>query len=497
MTTLHQAAIALARKGLAVFPCKERDKAPANKHGFKEATTHEPTINAWWSGYPTQNVAIACGKVSGLLVVDVDGEDGEASLAHLEDTHGKLPATVEAITGKGRHLYFRTHADVPSTTGKLGAGLDTRGDGGYVIAPPSIHPSGRAYTWSVDSANKPADAPTWLINLLSASQVNGKANGKWEWSEPIPDGKRDVTLASIAGRLFAKRLNADEVAIALRGVNAAQCRPPLPDEQVDKIVRSIGERERAKAEDPTAQWKEECLVETKQAIPAVLANVLAALRGFPPVSECFAWDEMALTTMLVQPLPGMNPAGLPRPVTDADVSLLQELLQHEGLLRLGKDTTHQAVDTRASERPYHPVRQYLDGIAWDGQERIGSWLTNYFGADRTEYTQAIGRMFLIAMVARIFEPGCRADYMLVLEGDQGKLKSTACRVLAGDWYSDNMPDSITGKDALQHLAGKWLIEIGEMSALSKADTNALKQFLTRTTDKYRPPYGRKDLVQPR
>ena len=259
---------------------------------------------------------------------------------------------------------------------------------------------------------------------------------------------------------------------------------------------------RRKPAAPSAPWLKGCILDDRGRIIANLANVMVALRAAPDLVEAFAYDAMLCAPVLMKELP-VAPGGEsvggdvpPRPVSDSDVSQLQEFLQHSGLPKVGKDTTHQAVDQRAQERSFHPVREYLEKTVWDGVNRLDYWATDYLGAEATDYTAGIGRMFLVAMVARIFTPGCKADHMLVLEGEQGVGKSSACRVLAGEWFSDSLPD-IRDKDGAQHIRGKWLVEVAELAAIGKAEAETLKSFISRQVERYRPSYGRKEVIEPR
>lgn len=259
MTKLQRAALALAKRNLAVFPCRPRDKIPLTKHGCKDATTDAAVITRWWQQRPEANIGIATGSKSGVWVLDVDGDEGEASLRAIEAKHAPLPPTIEAITGNGgRHLYFRLpNFDGPPTiknsVKQLGAELDTRATGGYVIAPPSIHPNGRQYAWSIDTASKLADPPVWLVALI-ALPVNSNANGVERhpdhWSRIVHDGavegQRNATAASLTGYLLRQGLDARTTLDLVLGWNLLRNRPPLADHEILGVVRSITARELAR-----------------------------------------------------------------------------------------------------------------------------------------------------------------------------------------------------------------------------------------------------------
>jgi predicted P-loop ATPase len=223
---------------------------------------------------------------------------------------------------------------------------------------------------------------------------------------------------------------------------------------------------------------------------------MLALRSDPDLLDAFAFDQMARVPILVHEI-GQPLATAERPLTDEDVTELQNWMQNVGLSRVGREPVRDAIEAYARERSFHPVRDYLENLEWDGHSRLNAWLSLRLGAEVTPYNQAVGKMFLISMVARILEPGCKADHMLVLEGPQGALKSTACSVLGEPWFSDCLPDITAGKDVSQHIRGKWLIEVSEMHAMNRAEASLLKSFISRTVERYRPSYGRLEVIEPR
>uniref|UniRef100_A0A6H1Z7L8 Putative bifunctional DNA primase/polymerase n=1 Tax=viral metagenome TaxID=1070528 RepID=A0A6H1Z7L8_9ZZZZ len=260
MASNGKAAQEYARRfGWAVFPCHSivegrctcgkadcgsPGKHPRTAHGVKDASSDLKQIAAWWAEWPDANIAIACGAVSGgLVVLDVDtGHAGDESLDDLVTEYGPLPETPEVLTGGGgRHLYFRSEQRIPNLVGQLGRGLDLRGDGGYVIAPKSGHISGREYLW--EESSRPTDLKlAELPAFVAALAVRGQGNApRIDRVDPdgilggIPAGKRHAELYAYACRLRTLNLKHSE-AVILVSEAAARCKPAYTDEPPEKLV---------------------------------------------------------------------------------------------------------------------------------------------------------------------------------------------------------------------------------------------------------------------
>lgn len=205
---LLQAALELTELGAVVFPVVPRQKAPALLKSWQQITVaHAPTVLQWWTRHQRANIALLCGARSGVVVVDIDGAEGESTLAELEREHGALPVTVTVLTGRGRHLYFaHPGRDVPNSASRVGPKIDVKADGGYVLTPPSLHPSGAVYRWAPGrrlGALELAPMPEWLLALaLKREHEQPPSNGSAravspdEWAQ-----KNKYWLGAVAGEV--------------------------------------------------------------------------------------------------------------------------------------------------------------------------------------------------------------------------------------------------------------------------------------------------------
>lgn len=199
----------------------------------------------------------------------------------------------------------------------------------------------------------------------------------------------------------------------------------------------------------------------------------------------------------------------PSPVTATPGSELEDRFDTEAVrwlerrgLMVKPDLVRRVIDLIARNNSYHPVRDYLNSLpAWDGTPRIGSWLIDYCGmesgdANPNKYAMVVGEKFLISAVARVLEPGCKADHILVLEGEQGIGKSSAARILAGEWFTDQLGE-VGSKDAAMQLRGVWIVELSELGTLGRSETAREKAFISQQSERFRLPYGHRLVHLPR
>ncbi len=222
-----------------------------------------------------------------------------------------------------------------------------------------------------------------------------------------------------------------------------------------------------------------------QKLEKLLTNAAVMLERHELWRGQIRWNELTRQAECSADAPIDAPAG---PWTDRHTADATVWLQKHGSLLVPSPMVPEAVMRAAHACSYHPVREYLDGLEWDGEERLSAWLEDLAGVARTAYSQAVGRKWLISAVARVYRPGCKADHVLILEGRQGVGKSTLLRTLADPWFGDEL-DIMGSKDAAMQTAGVWLLEIAELDSLRHSDLSRTKAFVTRTTDRFRPPYG--------
>jgi hypothetical protein len=243
----HAAAISYAARGWSVIPMQTRGKRPlVTWLEFQQRLAEPDEIDAWYRRWPDANVGIVTGRISGLVVVDVDVAHGGAqSLARLESELGPLPFTAESVTGGGgRHFYFAHPGGIVPNRAGVAPGIDVRGDGGCVVAPPSVHASGRRYAWV--SGGAPDEAalaamPAW-VHVHAPREAHPLTHWRQLVRDGIDEGQRNTTLASLTGHLLWHGVDPQVALELLLAWNRLRCRPPLPDEEVARVVNSIAQR---------------------------------------------------------------------------------------------------------------------------------------------------------------------------------------------------------------------------------------------------------------
>ena len=496
------AAIEYASKGLAVFPIKPRAKEPITKNGVKDATTNFNTIKKWWTKHPTANIGIACGEPSGgLLVIDLDvkenGISGLDTLHNWERDNGELPETVRSITGKGgAHILYRIQYREKNRVNLL-EGIDIRSDGGYIVAPPSVHPNGRRYEWEYDPDEYDiAEADELVLKLLSTGK---KAEvDTFVMPETVQSGKRNDTIYKLACSLQGKGLPDEVILTTCQLSNKSMCNPPLEDDEVEKIVDSALKHDKGRKL-PVEVHSMDLLYVTdskgNEKIRQCAENVARVILNDPRLAGKIKDDTFGHRLMYLGQLDWRETGDTYGEWTDKDDSALRAYLDIKYGLR-NKADYDDGFNMALFENRYNPLVGYLDALEWDGESRINEALTMFLGAEPTEYNVSVLHTFLQGAIRRAYDPGCKFDYMMVLIGKQGDGKSTFFKMLAcnDEWYDENFNFKDTNsKTTIENMAGKWILEMGEMDTMKKdmVTADALKAFVSTQADSYRVPFGKR------
>ena len=488
-------ALKYAEHGLAVFPIKERGKSPQFKSWQDNCTTDPEAIKTIWSRNPQFNIGIATGsKSNGLLVVDIDNHDvdGASSLKEWEHEHGALPETATVITGSGGvHYYYRSTETIKGRTSVL-PGVDIRAEGNLIVAPPSIHPNGNAYTWEITAelGDMPiAEANDTVMLLVNNGQTNKSQDKKrFELPAIIRNGDRNDVLFRFASQKQNEGLSDEEILILTKEYNRTRCTEPLDEEEVEKLVASATKYEKGNSR----------LIMSNGKVRQCAENVLRALETDSELKGHIMYDEFARTAEWFGPLP-WNDSPLSGEWTDRDDSELRSYLDVK--YGLTKDSAYtDGFNMCLNRHTYNPVVGWFNALEpWDGKEHINNLLPHYVGAEDNEYNRAAINLYMQGAISRVFEPGCKFDYVLVLVGEQGKGKSMFLQYLAvnDEWYDGNF-STIEGDKAVEKLRGRWILEMAELLAVKKQkDVEAFKAFVTVTQDSYRVPYERRTTHQKR
>lgn len=242
-------------------------------------------------------------------------------------------------------------------------------------------------------------------------------------------------------------------------------------------------------------WLSEMDVDRKGNYYSTINNIMLVLNNDPRIKNRLALNVFEHREITLKNLPWRKLVDGGQYLTDRDDSGIRHYLENTYSIT-GVQKVHDAVDLVLMRNSFHPVKDYLNSLSWDGGERLETLLVDYLGAKDSEYVRTVTRKALVAAVARIFRPGVKFDYVLTVVGKQGIGKSTLIKKLGRSWYSDSF-GTIQGKEAYEQIQGVWLVEIGELAGLKKAEVETIKHFISKQDDRYRVAYGRRTENFPR
>lgn len=507
-------ALDYARRGFAVFPLKPHDKAPITVNGVNAATTDEAQIETWWRKTPNANIGIATGQISGgICVIDMDideesGKNGIRTLKDWQDRYGVIPPSATVRTGRGGlHYYFRAQKEVRNRVNLLG-GVDIRGDGGYVVAPPSVHSNGNKYEWAVPIEERGiVDIDNNIEYLLFHEDSLSKPS--YIAPDIIPQGERNGSMFKFACMLQAKGVSDAAIYSAAMDENMAKCKPPLTEKEINLIVKSVFRYEKGKpiyvSNDgkSASQGEREPVfsVDKKGLIRKTWDNMREAIEYDPELYGKIRYNELANSIFVYGELPWEKKETY-RAWKNSDDASLKSYLEK----RYGFNSTEKIMDalTIVSDKyKFNPIVDELMQIhaeLGDGSKgAIRKLLPEYMGCEDTDYYAEVMTLYMLGAISRVFHPGCKFDYSIILYGAQGFGKSEFLRHLAicSEWFNDNF-GTFEGDKAIEKLSGMWIIEMAELKALKSAkDAETFKAFLTSRVDTYRAPYSRRSEQRPR
>lgn len=519
LSELGKAAVWYCEHGFGIIPVQPRGKVPIMKNGLHDWFNNPEDARELWTKRPNLNIAIVCGEASGnLVVLDFDEDDekgvhGFDTLSDWEDESGQLTPTATANTGRGgmHYLYRADRPYHPSVNRDLG--VDVRGEGSYIVAPPSVHPNGNSYTWNAGDApwerevakvDANVDAFIDYIQRNGGTSQDDAPQGElFQLPQRIRKGERDDTLYRYGCSLRSRGYADDAIAAMVEKANVKNCVQPLPNNELSRLIKQVCKK--GPGHDGQGTFRGEdvgvskfgsasigATLETngKGQVKQTTSNMIVAMEADDKLFGHFWYDGMAYTRMVTCPVPWDERVG-ERPLTDEDyVGLVAYLERTYGLT--AKERVIDACQFVCRKYERNPVVEWLDSLKWDGERRIGELIVSVLGAEDTPYNREVERLFMLGAVARAYHPGTKFDYMPVLVGPQGIGKSKYVSLLAHipAWYSDNF-NTIDGDAAVEKLRGLWIAEMAELLATKKArEIEAIKAFITSTKDVIRPKYAR-------